>query len=56
MRWLSKLLPQTIPAEAFRDVMSKGWGITHPDVLLGFGVTYIWIFIFLLATVIFFRQ
>lgn len=55
VRWLSYVLPLTLPAEAFRSVMSKGWGFTHPSVLLGILASSCWTVVFLAITVFTFR-
>ncbi|XP_064482498.1 ABC transporter G family member 20-like [Ornithodoros turicata] len=56
MRWFCYILPQTIPSDSFRSVIYRGWSITHMSVWLGFVVTFVWIIVYLLATVIFFKQ
>lgn len=55
IRYFSYLLPQTIPIEAMRYILSRGWDPSYGIVALGFGVTIIWIAFFLTAAVIIFR-
>nr|QER78522.1 ATP-binding cassette transporter [Diaphorina citri] len=39
----SYFLPITLATDALRSLGSRGWDITHPDILLGFGTTLLWI-------------
>jgi len=55
MRYFSYLLPQTIPIEAMRYILSRGWGPEHLEVALGFGITIVWTTFFLLSAVIIFK-
>jgi len=55
IRYFSYLLPQTIPIEAMRYILSRGWDPSYGIVALGFGVTIIWITFFLTAAVIIFK-
>ncbi|XP_077547875.1 ABC transporter G family member 23-like [Haemaphysalis longicornis] len=56
VRVVSYVLPLTLPSEALRSVMSKGWGFGHVNVLLGMAVSAIWASVLLAATVLSFRQ
>ncbi|XP_077547876.1 ABC transporter G family member 20-like [Haemaphysalis longicornis] len=56
VRYLSYALPITLPADALRSVMSRGWGITHPNVLRGVAVNTGWSAVFLVACIMLFRQ
>lgn len=56
MRYFSYFLPQTLPIEAMRYMITRGWGPSHPQVQLGFLVTFIWIVIFLLSATLVFRH
>lgn len=55
MRYLSYGLPQTIPTESLRCILSRGWGITHTEVWLGFVVSGAWCAIFLVFAAVAFR-
>ncbi|XP_054154440.1 ABC transporter G family member 20-like [Oppia nitens] len=55
IRYFSYLLPQTIPIEAMRYILSRGWDPSYKIVALGFGVTIIWITFFLTMAVIIFK-
>jgi ABC-type multidrug transport system permease subunit len=55
MRYFSYVLPQTLPIESMRYILSRGWGIEHFEVAIGFGVTLVWTSFFLIAAVIIFR-
>ncbi|KAG9511160.1 ABC transporter G family member 23, partial [Fragariocoptes setiger] len=55
MRYFSYILPQTIPIESLRYILSRGWDITHIEVLAGFLVTNAWITFFLVAAVWIFK-
>lgn len=46
------LLPFTIPSISVRNVLSKGWPITHPTVLMGYVTTISWIIGLLLLCLI----
>ena len=56
VRWFSYFLPQTIPIESVRYIMSRGWDATRTEVLAGFGVTIGWTFFFLVAAVLIFKH
>lgn len=56
VRVVSYVLPLTLPADAFRSVMSKGWGLFHTHVMLGVFVSVTWACVFLAGTILSFRQ
>ncbi|KAH7973880.1 hypothetical protein HPB49_005977 [Dermacentor silvarum] len=56
VRIVSYVLPLTLPADAFRSVMSKGWGLFHTHVLFGVFVSITWACVFLAGTILSFRQ
>lgn len=47
LRWFSYLQPQTIPTEALRNLIVRGWTITETGVWAGFAVTGAWLIFFL---------
>nr|XP_027195292.1 ABC transporter G family member 20-like [Dermatophagoides pteronyssinus] len=55
MRYFSYLLPQTIPIESMRYMISRGWGPDRFEVQLGFIVTITWIILFTLAASLLFK-
>ncbi|KAK8778328.1 hypothetical protein V5799_020336 [Amblyomma americanum] len=55
MRYLSYGLPQTIPTESLRCILSRGWGIAHTEVWLGFVVSGAWCAVFLIFAAVAFR-
>ncbi|KAH6922148.1 hypothetical protein HPB50_009897 [Hyalomma asiaticum] len=55
MRYLSYGLPQTIPTESLRCILSRGWGIEHTEVWLGFVVSGAWCAVFLIFAAVAFR-
>jgi len=55
MRYFSYVLPQTIPIESMRYILSRGWGPEHLEVGLGFVVTILWTSFFLISAVIIFK-
>jgi len=55
IRYFSYILPQTIPIEAMRYILSRGWDPSYGIVALGFGVTIVWIIFFLTSAVIIFK-
>ena len=51
-RWLrmfSYIQPQTLPVEALRNILSRGWSLDQQAVQLGFLVTIGWLLVFLLG-------
>ena len=46
LRIFSSILPSTIPAEAMRDVLTRGWDASHTSVQLSIVVSLVWILIF----------
>lgn len=55
LRPVSYAQPQTLPTDTLRHILSRGWGITEPNVLLGFGITIGWLIIFLMAAGLIFK-
>jgi len=55
MRYFAYCLPQTLPIESLRYILSRGWDITHPEVATGFAVTIAWTSFFLIAAVVIFK-
>lgn len=49
MRWLSIIQPSTLPVESLRGIISRGFGIFHYEVWIGFVVTICWLLIFILS-------
>ncbi|XP_075526822.1 ABC transporter G family member 20-like [Dermacentor variabilis] len=56
IRYFSYLMPLTLPADSLRSVMSKGWGLTHPNVLMGLLVNTGWTIFFIVSCMLLFRQ
>lgn len=52
LQWFSTLLPSTVPVNSMRNIMFRGWGIHYFQVYIGFIVTYIWLFIFIVVSVL----
>ena len=48
-------LPLTLPLEALRCIVERGWDITYFPVFVGFFVCGVYIFIFVFLSIIFFR-
>lgn len=55
IRYFSYFLPQTLPIEALRFILSRGWDPSYYEVFIGFLVTVIWIAFFLTTATIIFR-
>lgn len=55
MRYFAYCLPQTLPIESLRYILSRGWDITYPQVATGFIVTIAWTTFFLIAAVVIFK-
>lgn len=55
MRYFAYTLPQTIPIESLRYILSRGWDITYPEVATGFAVTIAWTSFFLVSAVLIFK-
>lgn len=56
MRYFAYTLPQTLPIESLRYILSRGWDISYSEVALGFGVTWAWTFFFLVLAVVIFKS
>lgn len=57
--WMSSLaafLPQTLPVESMRFILSRGWGMDYFEVVLGFIATSGWIVIYLIAATFIFKK
>lgn len=46
LRVIARCLPFTIAIESLRNVIKKGWPLSHLEVLNGIGVEIIWIVLF----------
>lgn len=55
MRYFAYCLPQTLPIESLRYILSRGWDISYAEVATGFIVTIAWTSFFLIAAVIIFK-
>lgn len=55
MRYFAYCLPQTLPIESLRYILSRGWDITYPEVATGFAVTIGWTSFFLICAVLIFK-
>lgn len=55
MKYISYILPQTIPIESMRYILSRGWDPSYPEVAAGFGITIAWTIFFLFAAVLIFH-
>lgn len=56
MRYFAYCLPQTLPIESLRYMLSRGWDITHSEVATGFAVTIAWTSFFLIVAVVVFKS
>jgi ABC-type multidrug transport system permease subunit len=56
MSYIAAFLPQTLPVESLRFILSRGWDIFYFEVVLGFLATGAWIIIFLVASTFIFRK
>lgn len=50
LEFISRLMPFTMPIEALRSIMAKGWTITDGLILHAYGITVAWIIFYLLFT------
>lgn len=55
LRPVSYAQPQTLATDTLRHILSRGWGIGEPAVLLGFVVTLGWLMVFLVAAGLIFK-
>ncbi|XP_038064828.1 ABC transporter G family member 20-like [Patiria miniata] len=53
--YISICLPQTYANEGLRDILSKGWGMEHVEVWLGYVITLAWAIFFLSMSALFLR-
>ncbi|KAE8751826.1 ABC-transporter, subfamily H member 01 [Frankliniella occidentalis] len=42
LRWIALCLPVTLSTTSLRNIMLRGWGLTEPQVYIGFVVTGLW--------------
>ena len=57
--WMGSIvafLPQTLPVEAMRLILSREWDVTHFEVVLGFIATWGWIIVYFVAAVRIFNK
>ncbi|XP_063241501.1 ABC transporter G family member 20-like [Bacillus rossius redtenbacheri] len=52
LMYVSKCMPLTLPIQALRCLMSRGWGLGEPDVYLGFVSGTAWTMLFLATTIL----
>ncbi|CAG2175269.1 unnamed protein product [Oppiella nova] len=55
LRYFSYLMPQTIPMEAYRHILIRGFDLTKQSVVNGFLITGVWIAFFLIAAIVIFK-
>jgi ABC-type multidrug transport system permease subunit len=46
LKWFAYFFPFTVPSISMRNILMKGWGLEHPEVLMGYGVVIVWIVTF----------
>lgn len=56
MASLAAFLPQTLPVESMRFILSRGWGVEYFEVTLGFIATWGWILVYLVAAAFIFKK
>ena len=56
MQSIVAFLPQTLPVEAMRFILSRGWDVTHFEVVLGFIAIWGWIIVYFMAAVRIFKK
>ncbi|KAH7645562.1 LOW QUALITY PROTEIN: ABC transporter G family member 20 [Dermatophagoides farinae] len=56
MASLAAFLPQTLPVESMRFILSRGWGVEFFEVTLGFIATWGWIIVYLVAAAFIFKK
>lgn len=52
----SFFLPITLATDALRSLGSRGWGLSHPDIQLGFGTTLVWIPVLLVVSALIMKR
>ena len=52
LRYISYILPQSIPTKSLRAVILKGWGLDETFVWLGMLVSVLWSIVFFLYSVV----
>ena len=58
-KWLksiSVLIPWTLPSEAMRNIMYRGWDLLNFNVYIGFISSFIWLIIFFIIGVFFIKR
>jgi ABC-type multidrug transport system ATPase subunit/ABC-type multidrug transport system permease subunit len=56
MASFASFLPQTLPVESMRFILSRGWDISYFEVIIGFIATWGWILIYLIAAAFIFKK
>ncbi|CAG2164461.1 unnamed protein product, partial [Oppiella nova] len=54
IRYVSQLLPSTLAIESLRNILLRGWGLSHSHVLIGFIMTILWLLFFGINALAFF--
>jgi ABC-type multidrug transport system permease subunit len=52
LQYIAYLLPFTLPSRSVRNILAKGWSISDPTVIAGYGITTIWIVVLLILCLI----
>lgn len=52
LMYISDALPLTLPTDALRFIMGRGWGMAHPGVFTGLLITMGWIVVFVFLTAV----
>jgi ABC-type polysaccharide/polyol phosphate export permease len=53
---LIHLAPLTYPIDALRCIISKGWGLTHPTIIMAFGSSFVYISLFLIIALFIYQK
>lgn len=55
LRWIALCLPTTLATQAMRNVLERGWGFDDAEVVIGYGVSVLWIGVLILFSAVLLR-
>lgn len=56
LQHFTKTLPLTLPTNAARNILSRGWGLDRIEVIQGFAIVVAWTVFFLFVAIIIFKR
>ena len=56
LRYISQVLPSTLPIESLRSILLRGWNLQQTHVMIGFIITILWMLFFFINAITFFMK